>query len=295
MINFIGCTKDNPAPIEYRVRQKKLNNIKQITSTKENDKKRSYKTNNDKHNKTSEIKKVSEITSKENKELRSFSDNLSVNPEIPIKKKQVSPKPLSQESNIDKANIDKEYRKYNNQPQQRQIKIESINSGKDQEIESIDFDDIKDINFDEESKLSKNYPKDQIKNSVVELENNDIPIRKSNFINPVKGKIKDKFNDIVQNTKLTGINLIVESNKVVSASDGKVIYSKHHKEFGNLIIIQYDKARVAYAHLGELLVKQNESVSIGQEIARIKPGTKMYLSVQSNENKIINPLDYFDY
>ena len=57
--------------------------------------------------------------------------------------------------------------------------------------------------------------------------------------------------------------------KIVSATNGTVIYAGNKGDFGKHIKIQVNDVIVLYAHCNKLYVKEGDSVKQGQEIAEV--------------------------
>lgn len=96
----------------------------------------------------------------------------------------------------------------------------------------------------------------------------------------------------------TGIDIQVPANKKIVASEsGTIVYSGFDKLYGNMIIIKHGKENYTiYGHCSKLLVKENEAVSKGQEIARVgstglATGPHVHFSIVIN-NKIVDPMNY---
>ena len=89
------------------------------------------------------------------------------------------------------------------------------------------------------------------------------PIGKWNW--PLSGKVVEEFSN-----KNNGIDIVAkEGTKVKAAASGKVVYAGDAlRGYGNLIIIKHNSSIFsAYAHNKKLLVKEEDSIAIGQPIA----------------------------
>ncbi len=109
---------------------------------------------------------------------------------------------------------------------------------------------------------------------------------------PVKGKTIGHF----ANTK--GIDIAgVEGEIIHAANNGSVVYSGNGlRGYGQLLIIKHnDEFLSAYAHNQRLLVKEGDSVKIGQPIAEMgKTDTnrvKLHFEIRRN-GKPVDPLRY---
>ncbi len=82
---------------------------------------------------------------------------------------------------------------------------------------------------------------------------------------------------------------------VMAAADGRVIYAGTGlKRYGSLIIIKHNATLVTgYAHLGALLVKENQSVRKGQVVGRVGTGDQDGGTFEFNvfeKNHPVNPV-----
>lgn len=82
---------------------------------------------------------------------------------------------------------------------------------------------------------------------------------------PAKGKIIEKFSSASKGIDISGSL----GDKVVAAADGRVVYSGNALPgYGNLIIVKHnDDYLTAYAHNQSILVKEQQAVKAGQQIA----------------------------
>jgi murein DD-endopeptidase MepM/ murein hydrolase activator NlpD len=89
---------------------------------------------------------------------------------------------------------------------------------------------------------------------------------------------------------------------VLACADGRVIFAgtrKRFRRYGNTVLIHHNNNGVYtyYAHLNKILVKKNQRVRQGQQIATIgntgrSTGPHLHLEVRV-ENQMFNPLAYF--
>ncbi|MGR9085764.1 MAG: murein hydrolase activator EnvC family protein [Gammaproteobacteria bacterium] len=128
------------------------------------------------------------------------------------------------------------------------------------------------------------------KKSIVSIDNKNILML--NFQWPLKGKIKKYF----YQTDRKGIDIAGKSGQTVRASEaGKVVYSGQGLiGFGHLLIIKHNSEYLsAYANNGDLFVKEGQSVSKGQNIAKlgVTVGSPAFLHFEIRKNgQPINPL-----
>lgn len=82
---------------------------------------------------------------------------------------------------------------------------------------------------------------------------------------PAKGKIIEKFSQASKGIDISGSL----GEKVVAAADGRVVYSGNALPgYGNLIIVKHnDDYLTAYAHNQSILVKEQQTVRAGEQIA----------------------------
>lgn len=82
---------------------------------------------------------------------------------------------------------------------------------------------------------------------------------------PAKGKIIEKFSNASKGIDISGSL----GDRVVAAADGRVVYSGNALPgYGNLIIIKHnDDYLTAYAHNQSILVKEQQSIKAGEQIA----------------------------
>ena len=86
---------------------------------------------------------------------------------------------------------------------------------------------------------------------------------------PAGGKLLSTYN---VNTNLKGIGIFGRPGQpVIASAPGKVLYSGDGiRGYGKLVIIKHNKVYLSvYAHLGQLLVKEGQSVVKGQKIAEM--------------------------
>ena len=88
----------------------------------------------------------------------------------------------------------------------------------------------------------------------------------SRFIWPTEGKIIGAFDSTRKGIDIAGN----PGQPVVAASDGKVLYAKNMRGYGNLIILEHGDSMVtAYAHNKTILVREGQTVTQRQQIAEM--------------------------
>ena len=96
-----------------------------------------------------------------------------------------------------------------------------------------------------------------------------------NFIKPVNGVISSMFGLRNPTTETvpknhTGTDIAAEKGtKIVSATDGRVIYTSSKGDYGKHLKIQVNDVIILYAHCNKLYVKEGDTIKQGQEIAEV--------------------------
>ena len=169
--------------------------------------------------------------------------------------------PLSQDSeNLEKTNDEEKIKK--------EIQNNEENIGGAEELPPIeeqieDNSDVGEIVHQEELVLSQmEQDANYIKNSV-------------SFIKPVKGTISSMFGlrnpttaSVPKNHTGTDI-AAVTGTKILSATEGTVIYTSSKGDYGKHLKIQINDIVILYAHCNKLYVKEGDIIKQGQEIAEV--------------------------
>ena len=93
-----------------------------------------------------------------------------------------------------------------------------------------------------------------------------LPSSTSRFIWPTEGKIISVFDLTRKGIDIAG----TAGQPVVAASDGRVLYAKNMRGYGNLIILEHSDSMVtAYAHNKTILVREGQMVTQRQQIAEM--------------------------
>ena len=88
----------------------------------------------------------------------------------------------------------------------------------------------------------------------------------SRFAWPTRGKVVSHFDSSSKGIDIAG----TAGQSVVAAGDGKVLYAKNMRGYGNLIIIEHGDSMVtAYAHNKTILVREGQMVTQRQQIAEM--------------------------
>jgi LysM repeat protein len=115
--------------------------------------------------------------------------------------------------------------------------------------------------------------KDIVKSEVPEAPKKQIiKVKKPDFIAPVSGKILTKFGEKTPYGINKGINIAAkEGTKIISATNGKVIYSDYDATFGYLVIIKVDGQNVvaSYAHMEDLITAKGKTIKQGDVIGYV--------------------------
>lgn len=96
--------------------------------------------------------------------------------------------------------------------------------------------------------------------------------RSSGFAWPVKGEIISEFGPSQRGVHNDGVNIAAKEGSVVgAAAKGRVAFvGDNIKSFGRLVLIKHNSGVItAYAHLGDITVKEGEVVTAGQAIGTI--------------------------
>lgn len=96
-----------------------------------------------------------------------------------------------------------------------------------------------------------------------------------NFIKPLEGTISSMYglrnpttSSVPKNH--TGTDIAAENgSKIISATDGIVIYTSSKGDYGNHLKIKVNDVIVLYAHCKKLYVEEGDSIKQGQEIAEV--------------------------
>jgi lipoprotein NlpD len=117
-----------------------------------------------------------------------------------------------------------------------------------------------------------------------------------NWVWPTSGRVIAGFSNKENGNK--GIDITGKSGtSIVSAADGKVVYYGNAlRGYGNLVIIKHnDDYLSAYAHNSRVLVKEQDFVKAGQQIAEMgntdSPNVKLHFEVRYR-GKSVNPMKY---
>lgn len=123
-------------------------------------------------------------------------------------------------------------------------------------------------------------------------------IKKSySFFKPIEGTVTSIFGareSKYQNVTgyHTGIDIGADKGTSIKASiSGKVILVSNKGDYGKHIKIQNDKIQTLYAHCSEILVKENEEILVGQEIAKVgstgnSTGPHLHFEIRYDERYI---------
>ena len=89
---------------------------------------------------------------------------------------------------------------------------------------------------------------------------------------PVEGEIVTEFGPAARGVHNDGVNIAAAAGSDVwAAARGTVAFvGRDIKSFGTLVLVKHDGGIItAYAHLGEVLVKEGDVIDVGQKIATV--------------------------
>ncbi|MGB2461745.1 MAG: peptidoglycan DD-metalloendopeptidase family protein [Candidatus Puniceispirillaceae bacterium] len=89
---------------------------------------------------------------------------------------------------------------------------------------------------------------------------------------PIEGEIVTEFGPAARGVHNDGVNIAAAAGtEVRAAARGTVAFvGREIKSFGTLILVKHDGGIItAYAHLGEVLVKEGDVIDVGQKIATV--------------------------
>ena len=132
-----------------------------------------------------------------------------------------------------------------------------------EQVQSVDTSIVEEITTEEQPILSQmEQDANYIKNSI-------------NFIKPINGTISSMFGlrnpttaSVPKNHTGTDIAAGI-GTKIVSATDGTVIFTSSEGDYGKHIKIQINDVIILYAHCNKLYVKQGDVIRQGQEIGEV--------------------------
>ncbi len=127
-------------------------------------------------------------------------------------------------------------------------------------------------------------------------------IKKPDFISPVKGNIISKFGSNTAYGKNKGINIAAKAGtKIISATDGKVIYADYDATYGYLVIVKMTGKNIiiSYAHLEDIILSKNSLIKQGDIIGYLGSTGKvakpqLHFAIREGK-KVKNPLNYIQY
>jgi murein DD-endopeptidase MepM/ murein hydrolase activator NlpD len=89
---------------------------------------------------------------------------------------------------------------------------------------------------------------------------------------PMEGEIVAEFGPAARGVHNDGVNIAARAGTDVrAAARGTVAFvGREIKSFGTLILVKHDGGIItAYAHLGEVMVKEGDVIDVGQKIATV--------------------------
>jgi murein DD-endopeptidase MepM/ murein hydrolase activator NlpD len=138
----------------------------------------------------------------------------------------------------------------------------------------------------------------------VEKKNPEVVQNKNyKFIKPVNaGKMISNFGENSNGINNKGINIAVEAGtKIVSSTDGSVIYADYDATYGNLVIIKMTNENIvtAYAHLEEIIVEKGQKIVQGEIIGYVGQSGKvnmpqLYFAIREGKTPV-DPKKYINF
>lgn len=120
------------------------------------------------------------------------------------------------------------------------------------------------------------------------------------FLKPTVGVLTSAFG-MRGEKRHTGIDIGGKNGcDVLASADGTVVYADWLGGYGNYIIIEHDGGyKTAYAHCGDIFVKEGDKVVQEQKIASMgstgnSTGPHLHFEIKLND-EFLNPLDYVAY
>ena len=162
------------------------------------------------------------------------------------------------------------------------------------------------VNIDDAKKIEENtdivLAKETIEFSVDEYVDKENKTVNGVYLatTPVSGRITSRFGAVerVRSGAHTGLDIAAPAGtKILAVADGVVTHSSRMGSYGNLVIISHGNGvETYYAHCSKLLVKKDQKVTAGQNIALVgstgnSTGNHLHLEVRVN-GKPVNPQKY---
>jgi len=143
-------------------------------------------------------------------------------------------------------------------------------------------------------------PNDLKIGQIIYIAKHQVVDNKKTFIFPVNGEIVSFFGESKKNLANNGIDISLNTNNknVLAVSDGKVVFARSLKGWGNAIILKHNyNLYTIYANITDTLVKENAYAKKGELIGQlVANGNKQcVLHFEIRKNHIPqNPLKYFN-
>ncbi|RTK92684.1 MAG: LysM peptidoglycan-binding domain-containing protein [Rickettsiales bacterium] len=127
-------------------------------------------------------------------------------------------------------------------------------------------------------------------------------IATSEFISPLQGEIIVKFGEKTDLGTNKGVSIAAKAGtKILSSTNGKVIYADYDATFGNLVIIKLDNKNivVSYAHMQDIVLKKGAVIAQGDVVGYVGSTGKVkqpQLHFGIREGKIAkDPMNYIKF
>lgn len=176
----------------------------------------------------------------------------------------------------------------------------------EQEYPQNIVEDVEKQVIEEEKIINEIVPNNEAISSLNQMDIDIEEIKKSySFFKPIEGTVTSVFGareSKYQNVRgyHTGIDIGAEKGTSIKAAiAGKVILVSGKGDYGKHVKIETDKIQTLYAHCLEILVKENDIVEIGQEIAKVgstgnSTGPHLHFEIRYDE-RFIDPSQLIEF
>ena len=270
-----GCTQTEVAPVTFNGRVPQINNKDFVSEDKSNYKKIESSSANEKIKPSTIKKKTRRISANKKikasaikKKTRRISKNKKIKSSLKNKKIELSS--VGEKHDI---SVDKEYLIEKSSEKKKKINFNRFNSKGNDE----DFDQKKLRKLNKREHLKKKLHKMLNSLNVVDKEDdvNNILQQKRKIIWPVQYDINDLYKgnnkEYLRKRCGEGAAIYAKVGEAIRAISSAIIdYAGNDlKNSGGVIIMHYDDIRIMYSHIGNLTVKNNGSVTVGEIIGEI--------------------------
>ena len=114
------------------------------------------------------------------------------------------------------------------------------------------------------------------------------PAGSSRFVWPTEGKLVSAFHSTRKGIDIAG----KAGQPIIAAGNGKVLYAKNMRGYGNLIILEHSDGMVtAYAHNKTILVREGQTVAQSQKIAEMGDSDADAVKLRFEIRRMGKPID----